>query len=47
MDKHAAFCGTRAIYGDMETAAKSIIAGSSVDKVHLFIERLLPQRHQA
>lgn len=36
--KHAAFCGTRNIYGDMETAAKSLIANSSVDRVHFLIE---------
>lgn len=36
--KHAAFCGTRAIYGDMETAAKSLIANSDVDVVHFIIE---------
>lgn len=36
--KHAAYCGTRAIYGDMETAAKSLIAMSDVDVVHFVIE---------
>ena len=36
--KHAAYCGTRNIYGDMETAAKSLIANSDVDVVHFVIE---------
>ena len=36
--KHAAYCGTRAIYDDMETAAKSLVAMSDVDVVHLIIE---------
>ena len=36
--KHSAYCGTRAIYGDMETSAKSLIAMSDVDVVHLIIE---------
>lgn len=36
--KHAAYCGTRAIYGDMETSAKSLIATTDVDKVHFIIE---------
>ena len=34
----AAFCGTRAIYSDMVTAAKSLVANSSVDVVHMVIE---------
>lgn len=38
MDKHAAYCGTRNIYGDMETAAKSLIAMTDVDRVHFVIE---------
>lgn len=38
MMRHAAYCGTRGIYGDMETAAKSLIANSQVDKVHFIIE---------
>ena len=38
MKKYAAYCGTRNIYKDMETAAKSLIANSSVDKVFLLIE---------
>lgn len=36
--KQAAYCGTRAIYGDMETSAKSLIANSDVDAVHFIIE---------
>lgn len=36
--KHAAYCGTRNIYGDMETAAKSLIANSDVDRVWFIIE---------
>ena len=36
--KHAVYCGTRNIYGDMEMAAKSLIANSDVDKVHFIIE---------
>jgi lipopolysaccharide biosynthesis glycosyltransferase len=36
--RHAAYCGTRNIYGDMETAAKSLVANSSVDVVHMIIE---------
>ena len=36
--KHAAYCGTRNLYGDMETAAKSLVAMSDVDVVHLVIE---------
>lgn len=36
--RHAAYCGTRAIYGDMETAAKSLVANSDVDVVHFVIE---------
>lgn len=36
--KHAAYCGTRAIYDDMETSAKSLIANSDVDCVHFIIE---------
>lgn len=38
MLKHAAYCGTRNIYGDMETAAKSLVANSDVDVVHFLIE---------
>lgn len=36
--RHAAYCGTRNIYEDMETAAKSLIAMSDVDVVHFVIE---------
>ena len=36
--KHAAWCGTRNIYGDMVMSAKSIIANSDVDRVHFLIE---------
>ena len=36
--RHAAYCGTRGIYGDMETAAKSLVANSSVDVVHMVVE---------
>lgn len=36
--RHAAYCGTRNIYGDMETAAKSLVANSNVDVVHFLIE---------
>ena len=36
--RHAVYCGTRNIYGDMETAAKSLVANSNVDVVHFLIE---------
>lgn len=36
--RHAAYCGTRAIYDDMEVSAKSLIAMSDVDVVHFVIE---------
>ncbi len=36
--RHAAYCGTRNIYGDMETAAKSLVANSAVDRIHFMIE---------
>lgn len=36
--RHAAYCGTRNIYGDMETCAKSLVANSAVDVVHFVIE---------
>ena len=36
--RHAAYCGTLAIYDDMETSAKSLIANSDVDVVHFIIE---------
>lgn len=36
--KHAVYTGTRNIYSDMIASAKSLIAHSDVDKVHLMIE---------
>ena len=36
--KHAVYCATRNLYGDMETAAKSLVANSDVDRVHFLIE---------
>lgn len=36
--KHAAYCGTREIYDDMETSAKSLVANGGVDCVHFIIE---------
>lgn len=36
--KHALFSGTRNLYGDMETAAKSLVAHSDVGKVWFLIE---------
>ena len=36
--RHAAYCATRNLYDDMETAAKSLVANSSVDAVHFIIE---------
>ena len=36
--KIAAYCGTREIYRDMETSAKSLVANSGVDEVHFVIE---------
>ena len=38
MERHAVYSGTRNLYGDMETAAKSLVANSSVDIVHFMIE---------
>ena len=38
MAKHAAYCGTRNIYPDMEASAKSLIANSDVDNVWFVIE---------
>ena len=38
MDRHAVYSGTRNLYPDMVTAAKSLVANSSVDRVHLLIE---------
>lgn len=36
--KHALYSGSRNLYGDMQTAAKSLIANSDVDKVWLLTE---------
>ena len=36
--KHAAYCGTRNVYGDMEASAKSLVANTDVGKVHFLIE---------
>lgn len=36
--KHAVYCGTRNVYDDIETAAKSLVANTSVDVVHFLIE---------
>jgi len=36
--KHALYACTKNLYGDMQTAAKSLIANSDVDKVWLFTE---------
>lgn len=36
--RHAAYTGTRNIYGDMEACAKSLVANSAVDVVHFLIE---------
>jgi len=36
--KHALYSGTKNIYGDMQTAAKSLIANSDVDKVWMLTE---------
>ena len=38
MEKHALYSGSRNLYGDMQTAAKSLIANSDVDKVWLLVE---------
>jgi len=38
MEKHAVYSGTRNLYGPMQTAAKSLIANSDVDKVWLLTE---------
>lgn len=38
MEKHAAYCGTSNILPDMETAAKSLIVNSDVDKVWLITD---------
>lgn len=36
--KHAVYSGTRNLYDGMETAAKSLIANSTVDAVHFLVE---------
>ena len=36
--KHAVYTGSKNLYGDMQTAAKSLIANSDVDKVWLLVE---------
>lgn len=36
--KHAAYCGTRRVYDQMEMAAKSLVANTRVDAVHFLIE---------
>ena len=36
--KHAVYCGTRKVYEQMETAAKSLVANTPVDCVHFLIE---------
>lgn len=36
--KHALYSGSRNLYGDMQTAAKSLIANSDVDKVWFLVE---------
>lgn len=36
--KHAVWCGTRNIYGDMATSAKSFLANSDVGKIWFLIE---------
>ena len=36
--KHAVYCGTRNLYEPMVWAAKSLVANSSVDAIHLLIE---------
>ena len=36
--KHAVFCATRNLYGDMEAAARSLVANSDVGRVHFLIE---------
>ena len=38
MAREIAYCGTRNIYGDMLTSAKSMVANGSVDVVHMLIE---------
>ena len=36
--KHALYSGTRNLYDDMETAAKSLVANSDVDKIWMLVE---------
>ena len=36
--RHAVYCGTRKVYEQMETAAKSLVAHTPVDVVHFLIE---------
>lgn len=36
--KHAVYSGTRNLYADMVTAAKSLVANSSVGRVHFLVE---------
>ena len=36
--KHAVYTGTRNLYRDIEVSAKSLVANSSVDCVHLLVE---------
>ena len=36
--KHAVYTGTRNVYADMETSAKSLVANSDVDAIHFLIE---------
>jgi len=38
MEKHALYSGSTNLYGDMQTAAKSLIANSDVDKVWMLTE---------
>lgn len=38
MERHAVYSGTRNLYPDMVTAAKSLVANSSVDRVHFLVE---------
>lgn len=38
MERHATYAGTRNLYEPMVWAAKSLVANSSVDKIHLLIE---------
>ena len=38
MRREAVYTGSRNLYGDMQTAAKSLIANSAVDKVWLLVE---------